>query len=63
MACYNSYAGSIGVIEYSILKKQFNENRFYHVLQTDITNYKPTSGKKVYIFPVIDEASLEISAF
>lgn len=29
---------------------------------TDITEYKLTTGKKVYISPVVDEASLEILA-
>ncbi len=61
-ARYSSYAGPAGVIKENILKQRFNETRPYHVLHTDITEYKLTSGKKVYISPVIDEASLEILA-
>ncbi|MBT8906701.1 transposase, partial [Lactobacillus delbrueckii subsp. bulgaricus] len=38
----------------------FDEERPYHVLYTDITEYALTNGKKVYILPVVDEASLEI---
>ena len=61
-ARYSSYAGPAGVIKENILKQRFNETRPYHVLHTDITEYKLTTGKKVYISPVIDEASLEILA-
>jgi putative transposase len=59
---YNSYKGRIGRIAPNILHQQFNETRPYHVLHTDVTEYKLTNGKKVYISPVVDEASLEILA-
>lgn len=59
---YSSYKGRIGRIAPNILGQHFNETRPYHVLHTDVTEYKLTSGKKVYISPVVDKASLEILA-
>lgn len=49
-------------LEYKILNQTFDKKVLYRVLHTDVTEYKLTSGKKVYISPVVDEASLEILA-
>lgn len=61
-ARYSSYKGNVGKKAPNILKQTFNETVPYKVLHTDVTEYKLTSGNKVYISPVIDEASLEILA-
>lgn len=61
-ARYSSYKGSVGKKAPNILNQTFDEKVPYRVLHTDVTEYKLTSGKKVYISPVIDEASLEILA-
>lgn len=61
-ARYSSYYGTVGKIPPNILKQKFTETKPYHVLYTDITEYKLPTGKKVYILPVVDEASLEILA-
>lgn len=61
-AKYSSYKGTVGKVADNILQQHFDEERPYHVLHTDITEYVLTNGKKVYISPVVDEASLEILA-
>lgn len=50
------------MIKGNLLQQKFDETGPYHVLHTDVTEYKLTAGKKIYISPVIDEASLEILA-
>lgn len=50
------------MIKGNLLQQKFDETGPYHVLNTDVTEYKLTAGKKIYISPVIDEASLEILA-
>ncbi|QNQ80689.1 IS3 family transposase [Lactobacillus sp. PV034] len=59
---YSSYKGSVGKKAPNILKQKFDEKIPYRVLHTDVTEVKLTTGKKVYISPVVDEASLEILA-
>lgn len=59
---YSSYKGNVGKKAPNILNQTFDETIPYKVLHTDVTEYKLTSGKKVYISPVVDEASLEILA-
>lgn len=59
---YSSYKGAIGRVAPNILHQEFNETKPYRVLHTDVTEYKLTNGKKAYISPVVDEASLEILA-
>lgn len=61
-ARYSSYKGNVGKKAPNILNQTFDEKVPYRVLHTDVTEYKLTSGKKVYISSVIDEASLEILA-
>ena len=61
-AKYSSYKGTVGKVADNLLQQHFDEERPYHVLHTDITEYALTNGKKVYISPVVDEASLEILA-
>ncbi len=61
-AKYGSYKGNVGKKALNILNQTFDETRPYHVLHTDVTEYKLTNGRKVYISPVVDEASLEILA-
>ncbi|MFR0593056.1 IS3 family transposase [Limosilactobacillus mucosae] len=61
-AKYRSYRGTVGKVADKLLQQHFDEERPYHVLHTDITEYVLTNGKKVYISPVVDEASLEILA-
>ncbi|MBD5835048.1 IS3 family transposase [Lactobacillus delbrueckii] len=58
----SSYKGSVGRVAENLLQQHFDEKRPYHVLHTDITEYKLANGRKVYISPVVDEASLEILA-
>ncbi|QNQ81611.1 IS3 family transposase [Lactobacillus sp. PV012] len=61
-AKYSSYKGSVGKKAPNILNQIFDETIPYKVLHTDVTEYKLTNGKKVYISPIVDEASLEILA-
>lgn len=61
-AKYSSYKGNVGKKAPNILNQVFDETIPYKVLHTDVTEYKLTNGKKVYISPVVDEASLEILA-
>lgn len=61
-ARYSSYKGAVGKKAPNILNQVFDETVPYKVLHTDVTEFKLTSGRKVYISPVIDEASLEILA-
>ncbi|MFB6049126.1 IS3 family transposase [Lactobacillus delbrueckii subsp. lactis] len=61
-AKYSSYKGTVGKVADNLLQQHFDEERPYHVLHTDITEYALTNGKKVYISPVVDDASLEILA-
>ncbi|MCD5528462.1 DDE-type integrase/transposase/recombinase, partial [Lactobacillus delbrueckii] len=56
------YKGTVGKVADNLLQQHFDEERPYHVLHTDITEYALTNGKKVYLSPVVDEASLEILA-
>ncbi|WP_229289060.1 IS3 family transposase [Limosilactobacillus reuteri] len=59
---YSSYSGNVGRIASNILKQKFNEHRAYHVLHTDITQFKLTDHQFGYISAVIDEASNEVLA-
>lgn len=59
---YSSYKGNVGKKAPNILNQKFDEKIPYRVLHTDVTEFKLTTGKKVYISPVVDEASLEILA-
>ena len=59
---YSSYRGRIGRVAPNILKQKFNECRVYHVLHTDITQFKLTNHQFGYISAVIDEASNEVLA-
>ena len=59
---YSSYKGNVGKKAPNILNQTFDETIPYKVLHTDVTEYKLTNGKKVYISLVVDEASLEILA-
>ena len=61
-AKYSSYKGNVGKKAPNVLNQVFDETIPYKVLHTDVTEYKLTNGKKVYISPVVDEASLEILA-
>lgn len=61
-AKYSSYKGNVGKKAPNVLNQIFDETIPYKVLHTDVTEYKLTNGKKVYILPIVDEASLEILA-
>lgn len=59
---YSSYRGQVGRVAPNILKQKFNEQRVFHTLHTDITQFKMMNHKFGYISAVIDEASNEVLA-
>ena len=48
-AKYSSYKGTVGKVADNLLQQHFDEERPYHVLHTDITEYALTNGKKKFI--------------
>ena len=58
---YRSYKGNIGKIAPNILNRQFQANKPYEKLVTDVTEFK-VCNEKVYLSPVMDLFNREIVA-
>ena len=46
---YSSYKGNVGKTAPNILNQKFDETIPYRVLHTDVTEFKSTTGKSIYL--------------
>lgn len=60
---YHSYRGHVGKVAPNYLHQQFNAQKAYQVLHTDITQISINEQTKGYLSPVIDEASGAVVAY
>ncbi len=60
---YHSYRGHVGKVAPNYLHQQFNAQKAYQVLHTDITQISINEQVKGYLSPVIDEASGAVVAY
>ena len=59
---YNSYRGTVGKIAPNIIEQQFNTERPYEKLGTDVTQFITKYGK-LYLSPVIDFHTREVLSY
>ena len=59
---YHSYKGEVGKIADNLLKRNFNAEKPYEKLTTDVTQFK-VCNEKVYLSPVMDLYNREIIAY
>lgn len=50
---YHSYKGEVGKIADNLLKRNFNTDKLFEKLTTDIIQFK-VCNEKVYLLPVMD---------
>lgn len=60
---YNSYKGQIGKIAKNVLNRNFEANKPYKKLVTDVTEFKISTGEKLYLSPIIDLFNREVISF
>ena len=59
---YHSYRGEVGKVADNLLEREFNADRPYEKLTTDITKFK-IGNDKVYLSPVMDLYNREIISY
>lgn len=59
---YHSYKGEVGKVAENILNRDFNANKPFEKLTTDVTQFK-VCNDKVYLSPVMDLYNREIVAY
>lgn len=59
---YKSYKGEIGKVADNLLNRNFESNKSYEKLATDVTEFS-VCNEKVYLSPVIDMYNNEILAY
>ena len=59
---YHSYKGEVGKIADNLLKRDFNANKPFEKLTTDVTQFK-VGDEKVYFSPVMDLFNREIVSY
>ena len=59
---YHSYKGEVGKIADNLLKRDFNADKPFEKLTTDVTQFK-VCNEKVYLSPVMDLYNREIVSY
>lgn len=59
---YNSYKGTIGVIQNRVIKRDFKSTRPYEKIVTDVTEVKLKDGQRIYITAYLDLYANEVLA-
>lgn len=60
---YNSYKGTVGKVAKNRIKRRFNTSIPLQKLTTDITEFKCSGGKKLYLNPILDMFNGEILSY
>ena len=60
---YNSYKGTVGKVARNRLNRRFNTSIRLQKLVTDVTEFKCTGNKKLYLSPIMDLYNGEIISF
>ncbi|WP_188386417.1 IS3 family transposase, partial [Ornithinibacillus halotolerans] len=60
---YNSYKGTVGKVAKNRLNRRFNTPYRLQKLVTDITEFKCTGNKKLYLSPILDLYNSEIISY
>ena len=59
---YNSYQGEVGIIAPNLLKRNFEAEKTFEKLATDVSEFK-VGDEKAYLSPVLDMCNGEIVAY
>ena len=59
---YHSYKGTIGKVADNYLKREFNADKPFEKLTTDVTQFK-VGNEKVYLSPIMDLYNREIVSY
>ena len=60
---YSSYKGTVGKVAKNRINRRFHTNVSHQKLTTDITEFKCTEGKKLYLNPIMDMFNGEILSY
>lgn len=57
---YSSYKGTIGTVAKNLVNRRFHTSISYQKLTTDITEFKCSDGRKLYLSPIMDMYNGEV---
>ena len=60
---YNAYKGTVGKVAKNRMNRRFHTKIPYQKLTTDITEFKCSGGKKLYLSPILDMFNGEILSY
>ena len=60
---YSSYKGTVGTCGENLIQRRFNTTIPYQKLTTDITEFKCSDGRKLYLSPMMDMYNGEILSY